>query len=464
MLDNSEIFKKKINSFNLNKEYIKKNIFVNIFFYPKAHPEYYEKYKKINRSFYNLILIIIYNFLKLFVDIAKNIFNKKNNFDKIKKNYEFVIISHYLSPKYLFEKDIYFNKFFQFLNQNNIKYLIAYLPTTEEKRLKNLEKKEDIIFFKKKIDLKSEIKILYKIIQLSLFYLNLKEFNIKEKLIILGEVLNSETHHNIKMYLQIKNLFNKLKFDNLITTFEGLNLEKIIFSLSKNNNCQNNIGYQHAPIIKDHNSILEFQDTEYFPDTIFTSGKFYYEILQNKLKQKKIINYGTSKFVFKNVTINKKDNYCLVLPEAIFSECRILFNFCKLYLENFNDIKFIWRVHPMMKINEILDNMKISEKLLKNIHISENNDEDFIKSKFCLFRGSSSVFNAIHHGCFPIYLNLEKNFNINPLYNLNEINYVDNINSLNSLFQKKTPIDMKKMQDEISNYFKEPKLQISDIK
>ena len=314
------------------------------------------------------------------------------------------------------------------------------------------------------MDFKSEIKILYKIFQLSFFYLNLKEINIKEKLTILGEVLNSETNHNIRMYLQTKALFNKFKFDNLITTFEGLNLEKIIFSLSKNNNCKNNIGYQHAPIIKDHNSILEFQDTEYFPDTIFTSGKFYYEILQNKLKQKKIINYGTSKFVFKNLTTHKKENYCLVLPEAISSECKILFNFCKLYLENFDDIKFIWRVHPMMKINEILDSMKISQKLRKNIDISENNDEDFLKSKFCLFRGSSSVFNAIHHGCFPIYLNLEKNFNINPLYNLNEISYVDNINSLNSLFQKENPINMKTIQNEISNYFKEPKLQISDIK
>ena len=86
MIDRSDIFKKKISSLNLNEEYIKKNIFVNIFFYPKAHPEYFEKYKKINRPFHNLILIIIYNFLELLINLVRNIFNKKNKFNKIKKN------------------------------------------------------------------------------------------------------------------------------------------------------------------------------------------------------------------------------------------------------------------------------------------------------------------------------------------------------------------------------------------
>ena len=110
---------------------------------------------------------------------------------------------------------------------------------------------------------------------------------LKEKLVICGEALNQETFKNFRMYFQIQKLFENVNFNNLITTFEGLNLEKIIFSLSKENNCKKNIGYQHAPIIKNHTSVFEFQKTKYFPDLILTSGQFYKKLFLEKIKKKK---------------------------------------------------------------------------------------------------------------------------------------------------------------------------------
>ena len=42
----------------------------------------------------------------------------------------------------------------------------------------------------------------------------------------------------------------------------------------------------------------------------------------------------------------------------------------------------------MMKMDEILKNLKLNNDIMKNIEISKNEDDDFLKSKFCLFRGS----------------------------------------------------------------------------
>ena len=459
-----EKFKKKLLESNIQEEIIKKNIFLNIFFFPKEHPEYFVKYKKINRSYIYLISLIIYNFFLNLKNLLKIILKKNTKINKeINGKYDFIVFSHYLSSKYSFSNDIYFGNFLDFLKKNNLNYLLVYTPVNKEEIYNNLENTNKEVFLKKKLNFKNELIIFLNIIKLIYFYFSTNKFLLKEKLVICSEALNQETSQNFRMYFQIQKLFKNITFDNLITTFEGLNLEKIIFGLSKENNCKKNIGYQHAPIIKNHKSVFEFQNTKYFPDLILTSGQFYKDLFLQKVKNKKIFNYGTNKFIFKNINFIKKQNYCLVLPEAIESECKILFDFSRLYLENFDDFKFIWRAHPMMKMNEILKNFKLNNHILKNIEISKNEDEDYFKSKFCIFRGSSSVFNAIHYECCPVYLNYEKDFNINPLYNLREVHCVDNVTSLNKIFKKSDLNSIKIIKNEISNYFKKPELDLSDI-
>ena len=80
-----------------------------------------------------------------------------------------------------------------------------------------------------------------------------------------------------------------------------------------------------------------------------------------------------------------------------------------------------------------------------------------------MFRGSSSVFQAINYGCYPIYLNVNKNFDINPLYNLDEIQYANNIKVLNELFKKDFSRSLASIKTEMPNYFNAPKIDLSDI-
>ena len=61
------------------------------------------------------------------------------------------------------------------------------------------------------------------------------------------------------------------------------------------------------------------------------------------------------------------------------------------------------------------------KKLPKNIYFSKNNfNKDFILSKVVLYRGSTAIINAVRLGLFPIYLNIHENFNIDPLFDIED--------------------------------------------
>ena len=120
-----------------------------------------------------------------------------------------------------------------FLKKNYLNYLFFYKTVKKEEKFNNLEKTNKAVFLKKKLNFKNELIIFLNIIKLIYFYFFTNKFFFKEKLVICSEALNQETSQNFRMYFQIQKLFKNITFDNLITTFEGLNLEKIIFGLSK---------------------------------------------------------------------------------------------------------------------------------------------------------------------------------------------------------------------------------------
>ena len=59
------------------------------------------------------------------------------------------------------------------------------------------------------------------------------------------------------------------------------------------------------------------------------------------------------------------NNKILVIPEGIYSECEKLFNLClKIALKNKN-LLFIWRVHPVINIKKVLQNLKLNAHKLE---------------------------------------------------------------------------------------------------
>ena len=71
-----------------------------------------------------------------------------------------------------------------------------------------------------------------------------------------------------------------------------------------------------------------------------------------------------------------------------------------------------------MNFEFVLRKIKIDKsKLPNNIFLSKN---DFLKdisnSKFCIYRGSTSVITAIQIGVYPIYFNGNEQINIDPIF------------------------------------------------
>ena len=455
---------KKLNSYD---GILKKNIFINWFFLLKPHPFFLKKYKKFDKSFLVLIFILIKNFFKLSITFIINLFKKSNYAQDISdKNFDYVFISHHISNKKIFENDPYFQSFYTSLKKKNKNIFIIYLNHNIKIIDHLLSNKKNYFFLNQEISLKKEFKFYKKIFSLSLFYFKHQKFSLKEKLIILGEVLNLDTLNNIKINFEIENLFNLINFKNLICTFEGYNFEKIIFSRSKNKDKNiRNIGYQHASIIQNQDSIFEYQDTTFFPDKILTTGKYYKNLFEKKLLKKVEVQVVGSNKIDLNIIQNiKKENYCVVLPEAILSECEILFKFSLKYSKIFDNLKFIWRLHPLMNIDDVLNKLSINKNSLDNIIISSNSDHDFLISKYSLYRGSSSVFNSLKYSSYPIYLDYGNAINIDPIYDLKLMNKVNSIEEFNLMTNKNLKsYNLKYLSDNVEKYFDEPNKYNLDI-
>ena len=145
-----------------------------------------------------------------------------------------------------------------------------------------------------------------------------------------------------------------------------------------------------------------------------------------------------------------------MLPEAIIEECDILFKFSLNYVKKYSDIKFIWRLHPLLNFKMLMGKLGI-KKLPKNIILSKNNNSDFINAKFCLYRGSSSVVEAIRYSCIPMYLELNNSLDINPLINFENLKKIKTLDEFNNFIKtnKFDDLVMEKLKSDVNNYFTE---------
>ena len=214
-------------------------------------------------------------------------------------------------------------------------------------------------------------------------------------------------------------------------TYEGHSFERIIFAearkVSKNIFC---VGYQHAIIFKLQYAITKSLKKIYNPDLILTSGNMgKNKLLKSKNLEKIPIKVLGSDRFFKQISSKnfqvkndiKKNNYCLVMPEGLISECILLFNFSLEAAIKLPSINFIWRLHPGINFNNQIKNKLKFKNLPKNIIISKQSlEKDFKKCNWTLYRGTSTIMQAVIYGLKPIYLSIPNEINIDPLYGLNK--------------------------------------------
>ena len=390
----------------------------------RPHPIFLKKYNILFESFFYLKILntLIINFIKLLVHFIKNIFKEKSHID-IKKGSDYIFVSHFLNKKQIKaekKNDYYFSHFLRTIKKKNTLVLFNHLN-------QNFIAKNKIILNSNE-NFKTEAKIFIKLINEFLKfrknYINKKnKFERKFYILIYANIISINTFNNLKVYFQFKKITKKIQPKKIIVTFEGHAFERNIFLASKKINKKiKTIGFHHSIPFKNQFAYNLKLNNDSDPDIVMTSGKISYNKFLKQKSFNKVILIGSNRISntatkFKNERL-KKIKYCLVIPEGIESEANLLLRFCAKYLVNFDDIKFVIRLHPLLsmkrkKYRDLFKKVDIGNKVF--FSNNKNQYDDIKKCDLTLYRGTSLIFDATKNGLVPFYYQRKNEINFDPL-------------------------------------------------
>ena len=82
-------------------------------------------------------------------------------------------------------------------------------------------------------------------------------------------------------------------------------------------------------------------------------------------------------------------------------------------------VKFIWRLHPLISYRDLSRKNNKLQRLPENIILSNSSiEEDIVRSQFSIYRGSTAIITALSSCIQPIYLSLQNEMTIDPLFEL----------------------------------------------
>jgi len=229
---------------------------------------------------------------------------------------------------------------------------------------------------------------------------------------------------------QIKALVARLQPRAIVVTYEGHSWERITFAaaraVSPGIRC---IGYQHAVLFNLQHAVQRSLAHEFNPDVILTSGLVSQVSLQKNpdLKNVRIDTFGSNRSFarqparsWRSITGEKRT--CLVLPEGISSECNLLFSFSLECAQAMPNTEFIWRLHPNMDYRALVRINSAFRDLPPNVTLSASSlAEDFVRSHWALYRGSTAIVQAVMSGVCPVYLHQVGEIPLDTLYEIAEL-------------------------------------------
>ena len=482
MIKNKE-FKKLC---NLSKTILQKrpnisNLGNPFLFLVSGHPFFLSRYKhitskKINFLFYlNYILKINFNLVKIFFYTFKIFLTKnKNNINK-KKNYQFIILSHIINKKNFYKKiDSQFGGIEKkFPPKKTIFFYLDHIKLSQIDLERKINNNHNFYLNNDCVDFKIYYKIIKNIFFEFSFFLKKslktkKNFDKKFYLACSQYLLSLSTVKNISLFYNIEKFILENNVKTIVTTLEGHPYEFLVFFLKKIHDVKV-YAYQHSLVTNSHFSMFLDIDKDLTYSKLFTNGEISFNFLKTKIKSDKVSILGSNKYKKRKKLNLQNPSTCLILPTGLENESKDLLNLCSECLKyKKNKINFILRLHPHINKDEFI---KKNKKLLANIKISNSTklEKDISLSKFVLYRGSSSVIEAMQQGLIPIYFHDDKNtFQIDPLWQLKSRIIVNNSYQLylilkkNNSFKKDiinknikfsnkfyTPIDRKKLNEVI---------------
>lgn len=418
----------------------------------RPHPVFLKNYEVIyDKLFYiKILLIFIKNLFRIFVSIIVNLFVKKINHNEL-KNYKYIFFSHLFNKSQInisTKKDVYYSHICSNLDKK--KYCIVYLNHIK----KNSNIKDNKIFLNKSLSFIKEINIFFNLIKSS-FKLLIKGIFEKKKLkkkiylFLFAKCISISTLSNLRVFFQSKEIIKKINPKRVTITYEGHCFERNIFmATTKINSKIQKVAFHHSLSFDNQFSYTMNFKNGSDPDYILASGKSSYTKLKNiiKIKNNRFFLIGSNRISKTKKILNKNfnnSNNCLVLPEGIESETKLFLKFVKKYINNFKDLDFTIRLHPILnhKKNEYKKFFSDQNLNDKRIKFSDNLNvvDDFKNNRFCLYRGTSLIFDAMRHGLYPFYLLNYDEILFDPISNKQKffnLNKITTIVQLHNIFKK----------------------------
>lgn len=411
----------------------------------REHPEFLMRYQFLftrNKSILTRIervkIYLRVGLQKIKQSFSKYLFKGKNHFDNKFQHasVDFLFITHFIDQDSVNqENDFYFGDIPNLLKKMGYNVLVAGVPHFTNEHSYDRQALLDAYIrkwvFKKKMSDQDEheLQLKIKLAKTKINQLIKRQSSIQKKVILEYSMLLLETQvakTNLRIFEQVKVLLRQTTPRYVIVPYEGHGLERLIFRAAKKSPITKSIAYQHTGTFRLSNAIKQ-NIIGYNPDYVFVSGseaRDYFKQFEPNFKIP-IQVLGSSRGRLTNVNIPSNHAFksrlsCLVLPEGIMEECTLLFGVSLACAKLLPNVKFIWRVHPIINLNSVLRSSHIFRNIPSNIEISNNTiDEDINSSSWTLYRGTTAVYKAISAGLRPIYFKNKESMTIDPLYKLN---------------------------------------------
>jgi hypothetical protein len=383
--------------------------------------------------------------------------------NKIKKSIDYLFVSHLLSFSQSSQADdFYFGNVPDQLASQGFSVAIALINHTGQSGsvFVNQWKKKAVprIILSQSLSLPEEVKIYQ---QTKIESKRLRKEGMRQKNSLLrrvyfrgaDEALSSGTVGALRVATQIGRLVAQTKTKTLVVTHEGHSWERTVFGAARQAypsvRC---IGYQHAAVFRLQHALRRNLSNEYNPDQIITAGLVGKKQLEAspRLESIPIKVLGSNRAIcptIRNPLLKRrfqkqsmKASVCLVLPEGIPSECHYLFNFSIACSKAFPNIKFIWRLHPIVDYKKLCsENCQLNEMPPGIIISSKSLINDFARSDIVLYRGTTAAIQAIAAGLKPIYFQVKGEMSIDPLFEMNRcIEKVNNVKQFGEILKVKS--------------------------
>jgi hypothetical protein len=344
-----------------------------------------------------------------------------------------VFVSHLVNASHLnLKNDFYFSDIPRYLKSEGINSLVVLINHTEEQS-KNLSEKitapvVPTVVIPNRLSVFEEIDALFGLAKelVSIRNESNRESGLKKECLRFAS--NFRNSAGALFGLRVSNYVHRVlehfKPAAVVTIYEGHAWERLVYHAAAQKNILR-IGYQHSVVTQYSHAMCRSLGVDYDPDIIYTSGNITNRRLTERLSKSHthIATLGSNTLVNIKPTmaVESKTKTCLVIPEGLYDECEILFKFTLQCANKLPYVNFIWRLHPQLAFDKVLDKIMITkEELPKNIVVSDLSlGEDINISTHVVYRGSTAVIEAIYGGLIPIYLSDGSNMTIDLLYDKN---------------------------------------------